>query len=45
MKKKVLGLLMAVAMVAGLFAGCGGSGDAGSNNAGANDPGTLLTEL
>ena len=37
MKKKLLSVLLAAAMVVGVFAGCGGSGDAGSNDA-ANTP-------
>ncbi len=39
MKKKLLSVLLAAAMVVGVFAGCGGSGDAGSNDA-ANTPST-----
>ena len=39
MKKKVLSLLLAAAMVVGVFAGCGGS-DAGSNDAANNAPST-----
>ena len=34
MKKKMLGLLLAVTMVAGIFAGCGGSSDSGNSAAG-----------
>ncbi len=39
MKKKVLSLMLTLAMTATLFAGCGGSDDAGSNDA-ANNAGT-----
>lgn len=42
MKKKVLSLVLALAMTASLFAGCGGS-DAGSNNA-ANNNAPVNTE-
>lgn len=34
MKKKMLGLLLAVTMIAGIFAGCGGSSDSGNSAAG-----------
>ena len=38
MKKKVLSLMLTLAMTASLFAGCGGSGDAGSNDVANNTP-------
>ena len=40
MKKKVLSLMLTLAMTATLFAGCGGSDDAESNNAGTEVAGT-----
>ncbi|MBR5316945.1 MAG: ABC transporter substrate-binding protein [Lachnospiraceae bacterium] len=43
MKKKVLSLMLTLAMTATLFAGCGGSDDAGSNNA-ANNQANAGTE-
>ena len=40
MKKKVLSLMLTLAMTASLFAGCGGSDDAANDNAGAQTPST-----
>lgn len=37
MKRRVLSSLLALTMVAGMLAGCGGSTDAGNENAGTND--------